>query len=872
MRDEQSSPSWHSLRVDEIIARLGSGVHGLTQLEATTRLARTGANELPPEQGDPAWVLFVRQFKTPLMYIMMGAIVVSYLLGHRSDTIFICAVALSNALVGFWQEHKANRSLRALKRLVKDEARVVRDGIERGVPAAELVPGDILVLRAGDRIPADARVLSCQDARVSEASLTGESRPVTKSTDPVSPDAELGDRTSMFFMGTVMQEGSARALVVETGIRTEYGDIVRLLKETPEEPTPLQRTVASLSKIIGLFIASVVSLIVLEGYLVGRPVDEVFAAALALFVSAIPEGLLPAITIVLALGMRRILKQHGLVRRLAATETLGGVTVICTDKTGTLTEGNMRVERVLADGDDSEVGKKQTQAILRIGALVNDGYIENPKARTEALVVRGNPTEQALLRAAHAAHIDRAALDEAEPQLDMLLFSSERKYAASLRRAGTSDHLYVLGAPEKVLERLAHAPSKAVLTNMEALSKEGYRVVACAQRLVERTTPYHTLEDLAKELTFVGFIVLADPVRADAPRAFAQTARAGIRTVVITGDHKWTAGVVARSVGLAVTDALTLEGHEIESMSDEELRERSRSILLYARVSPRHKLRIVRALQTDGHVVAMFGDGVNDAPALKVADIGVAVGSEVDAVREVADLVLLKSGFKTMVKAVEQGRIIFDNIRRVFLYLIVQDFSQFFLFIGSLAAGLPLPLLPAQLLLVNLVESGLPDLALTTEQEKKGVMTEPPRPPRQSVLDKRSARFMVSVFAISGGIAMIFYVVVLHWSGDIELTRTMVMSLMCLESLFLALSMRSFRRRMFRLDIFSNHWLTGAIAISVVMLLAAVYAEPLQNLLATVPLGPHEWLMVVVTNLVGIILIDTVKTGIFGTHRRIVRT
>lgn len=874
---------WHSPALPDIYKQLASSAEGLSSQEAEIRLKKHGLNELPPGKADPAWKLLISQFNSPLMYIMMGATAVSYLLEHYSDTIFILVVLSSNALVGFWQEHKANRSLRALKNFIKPRARVVRDGAEREVDATHIVPGDIIALRAGERVPADARLIACAGLRTNEASLTGESKAISKTVEPASAEAELGDRTDMVFMGTSIEEGSGRAVVVATGIRTEYGDIVELLKETKEEPTPLQKTVASLSKIIGIFISAIVGAIVLQGYLAGRPFAEIFAAALALFVSAIPEGLLPAITIVLALGMRRILKQKGLVRRLAATETLGGVTVICTDKTGTLTQGKMEVDRILtADGDSSATDLYEAQknslppavALLsRMSLYANDGYIENPEAETGKLVVRGNLTEQALLKFCHRLGMNKANLDSAEPVLDSLLFSSDRKYSASLRESPSkeTDMLYVVGAPERIFERARSVftkegevgmddPSYAdLLSRMEAGVKEGSRMVACAYRAVPREQAYDSLDDLSRDLILVGIIALSDPVRPDAADAFKQTTQAGIRTIVVTGDNKWTATEIARQIGLIIAPEQTLEGHEIEAMSDADLEKRVGTILLYARVSPRHKLRIVRALQKKGEVVAMFGDGVNDAPALKAADIGVAVGTEVDATREVADLVLIDSGLFTVVKAVEQGRIIFDNIRRVFLYLITQDFSQFFLFMGSLALGLPLPLLPAQLLMVNLVESGLPDLALTAEQEKHGVMQEPPRSPKESVLNAQGRRFMFSVFAVSGGIAMCFYWFVLHMTDDINLARTMVMTLMCFESLFLAFSVRSFRRSMFRRDIFSNYWLTGAVGISLCMVLGAIYFEPLQQMLLTVPLTPAQWMIVLATNIVEIVLIDALK-------------
>lgn len=858
---------WHSFDLPEIYSRIGASDRGLSQTQVAERYATYGANELPPEKAEPVWRLFLNQFNSPLMYIMMAAIGISVFMGNAHEAIFILVVMSSNAIVGFYQEHKANQSLRSLKGLIKLRARVIRDDREQEIDAAALVPGDIVILRSGDKVPADGRILELSGLRVNEASLTGESKSIEKKVDVLPSDIEVGDRLNMVFMGTMVEEGSARVIILETGARTEYGDIVTLLKETPEEATPLQRTLATLTKIIGIFIFCAVLVIVGEGFLSGRNFQEVFSASLALFVSAIPEGLLPAITIVLALGMRRILKQKGLVRRLAATETLGGVTVIATDKTGTLTEGKMEVSKIIVSDPAIE------QDMLKIAALSNDAFVENPGADPKEFVIRGTMTEQALLMAAYRGGYDKAKLEKEEPLVDRLFFSSENKYSASLRQTGDGKRrFYVVGAPERVLARSTKAVAvegdfditsdvgQKLVAGMEEAIGKGYRVVGCAVKEVPADATFDSLPELAQNLSLVGFFAISDPVRADVPAAFALTRQAGIRTVVVTGDHKQTALAVTRKVGFDIGEDQVLEGQDIEHLTDEQLRERVRTVSLYARVSPRHKLRIVQAFQHNGEVVAVFGDGVNDAPALKAANIGVAVGTEVDAVREVADVVLLDSGFGTIVKAVEQGRIIFDNIKRVFLYLITQDFSQFFIFMASIMLGLPLPLIAAQLLLVNLVESGLPDLALTLEQEKDGIMDRPPRNPNGSFLDTPARLWMVSIFAVSGTVAMLFYMTMLRVTGgDIALVRTMMTVLMCFESLFLVFAVRSFFRPIWRRDIFGNYTLTLAVAISFMMLAVVVYAAPMQRLFQTVSLTLSEWGYVLVANLIGIFIIDKLK-------------
>lgn len=868
---------WHSLPIDNVWEALDSSPEGLSNVRAADRLKEYGLNELPQKKGESAWKLLLRQFNSPLMYLMMLATGIALFVGHKSDTIFIVVVMISNALVGFYQEYKANESLQSLKSFVKLKARVLRGGLEQEIFVSEIVPGDIVVLRSGDKVPADGRISECNGLKINESSLTGEANPVEKQLSPVAPDTETGDRTCMAFMGTLVEEGFARIVIVETGIRTQYGDIVKMLEETPEEPTPLQRTVASLSKIVGFFISLVVILILIEGYIVGRPFGEIFAVALALFVSAIPEGLLPAITIVLTIGMRRIIKHRGLVRRLASTETLGGVTVICTDKTGTLTEGKMEVQQILV-ANKSEISSIESKEPLSLSArrvlsaaiLSCDAYIENPNDPLDELIIRGRATERAFLKAGMLFNIRKDVLEKEFRAVDTIFFSSDRKYSATLREHSSGENvLYTIGAPEKILEKVTSLQSgdnivgtdslefTELVDRMNTLVGQGYRLIACAYRTLDKAEI--SIGDNIQQLTLIGIIAINDPIRAQVPHAFRQTYRAGIRTVIVTGDHQLTTRAIAEKIGFTIESDEVLEGHQIEEMSDEELREQTKKIRLYARVSPRHKLRIVQAFQDQGEVVAMFGDGVNDAPALKAANIGVAVNTEVDAAREVADIVLLDSGFNTIVKAIEQGRVIFNNIRRVFFYLITQDFSQFFIFLISIGLGLPLPLVAAQLLFVNLVESGLPDLALTTEEDRHGIMNEEPRKPTESIVNRQAIKWMIAAFTISGGIALSFYYLVLNLTGDIEKTRTMVMTLLCMESLFLSLSLRSFKKKIFRKDIFNNRWLTGAIVISFMMILVAIYFKPLQQVLTLTPLSLYEWLVILSANMCEIILIDGFK-------------
>ncbi|TSC94008.1 MAG: calcium-translocating P-type ATPase [Parcubacteria group bacterium Licking1014_1] len=877
--------NWHAISLEKVFAETEGTRDGLASTETTERLKKFGRNTLPQEKPYSKMRLFLSQFNSSLMYILLATVVISLSLKHYSDTIFIAVVLLINTTVGFYQENKANQSLLALKKMVKIRAKVWRNGYEKEIDSEELVVGDVMLLKAGDKVPADGRIIESKGLKINEASLTGESQAVEKN----------AERTNMVFMGTIVEEGRAIIVVVATGINTQIGEIVSFLKETKEHKTPLQKKIAALSKITGAFILSIIFAIVIIGYFTEKSFADIFVASLALAVSAIPAGLLPAITVILVLGMRRIFKQKGLVRKLAATETLGSVTVICTDKTGTLTEGKMQVSHILTStkelmGDsinglakgENVNGVESHISALKIATLVNDAFVENPEDELQEWVVRGRPTDKALLLAGMQSGLNKQELEKQYPVLDRINFESDYKFAAAFcKKDGRHNMLYVIGAPEEIIARsvsldvdskkgkLGTAQANELIKKLEALTQKGLRVVACAHKDYDAETKYQNLTELVDGLSLVGFIALKDPLRKDAKESIAITKKAGIRTVIVTGDHKFTAKVIAEEIGLETKDENIMEGKELETISDDELKEKSKTISIYARVSPRHKLRIVDALQANGEVVAMLGDGVNDAPALKSADIGVAVGSGTDVAKEVADLVLLDDNFKTILKAIEQGRVIFQNIRKVFVYLVVNDFSELFLFLVSMAMGFPLPLLPAQILWINLVESGFPDIALTTEQETKGLMDEKPRNPKESILNKPMKRWMTAIFFITGIDAFLFFIFFWKFTGDIDKTRTMVFVFMCVASLILAFSVRSFQRTIFRKDIFSNRYLVGGVALGFVLLFLSVYFPPLQKLLATQSLSVMEWLIIFSVGLIEISLIEFFKKRIFVANIRV---
>lgn len=881
---------WHSFPVAEIFSETKSGKGGLSSQDADRRLKKYGRNILPQEKPYSKIRLFLGQFHSALMYILLATVVISFLLKHYSDTIFIIVVLLINTIVGFYQENKANQSLSALKKMVRIKAKVLRDGYEKEIDSEELAAGDIVLLKSGDKVPADGRIIESRALKINEASLTGESQAVEKKAAEVLQKlTPLHERTNMAFMGTIVEEGRAMIVVVGTGINTQIGEVVMLLKETKERKTPLQNKIATLSKIVGALILSTIFAIAVIGYFTEKSFADIFVASLALAVSAIPEGLLPTITVILVLGMRRILKQKGLVRKLSATETLGSVTVICTDKTGTLTEGKMQVSHILtstkellsehisgvANGKNAN-GIESHISALKIATITNDAFVENPEAELQEWIVRGRPTEQALLLAGMQAGLNKHELEKQFPVLDRINFESDHKFAAVLVKKNEKQNtLYIIGAPEVIIahsifldvdggkEKLGVAADNKLMAKLDALAKKGLRVLACAHKDYDANTKYKNLAELVEEMSLVGFIALKDPLRQDAKDSIVITQKAGIRTVIVTGDHKLTAKAIAEEIGIQTKNENIIEGSELETISDDELKKKAKHISIYARVSPRHKLRIVAALQANGEIVAMLGDGVNDAPAIKSADIGVAVGSGTDVAKEVADLVLLDDNFKTIVQSVEQGRVVFENIRKIFVFLVADDFSELFLFLFAIAAGFPLPLLPAQILWINLVEDGFTGITLTAEQETKGVMNEKPRNPKEPILNRPLKQWMTAIFFISGLAAFLSFLLFLSFTGDLHKTRTLVFALMCIDSLIFAFSVRSFKKTVFRTDIFSNHYLVGGVSISFLLLVGAVYLPPLQKLLATQPLGAAEWLAIFCISAAEILLIEFSKKIIF---------
>ena len=840
---------WYQLKISDVLYRLKSSRTGLSEKEARKRLSKNGINRISEDKPVSKIKMLLTQFNNVLVYIVLIAVGVSIFLRHWGDAIFILAVVLINTLVGFFQEYKADKTIWEMKKLVARVTTVIRDGKIKLVNAFHVAVGDVIILKAGDAIPADARIIQSDNLKIDEASLTGESYPVSKNKNMLAKQVPYADQDNMVFAGTLVAEGVGKAVVTAVGENTEFGKIVELVGDVKKRKTALQKKIADLSLILGGVILSLVVVILIAGMSRGHSAYDIFMASVALAVSVIPEGLLPAITIILVIGMRRILKKKALIKKLSATETLGGVTTICLDKTGTLTEGKMRVGQIIA---------KDKIRILQIASLVGEAFVENMDGDLSKWIIRGRATDKALLESAMESGISPKDLQQRFREEASVLFDSKIKYALRIfyDKQKKEYVLFALGAPEILLEKAGNlqisgvyqeainSKKQEILQCIEEFAGRGLRLIACGQKSLGKKLPKDSIEKLFEDISFMGIIPLKDPLRKDAAYTMRIALKAGIKPVIVTGDHKLTALAIAKEIDFHVKNNEILEGEDVSKMSDKDLTKIVKKIKLCTRISPADKLRIVRALQSNGEIVAMTGDGVNDAPALKCADIGIALGSGTDVAKEAADVILLDDSFKVIVNAIEEGRTIFENIRKVLIYLVADDSSELLLFLACLAFAFPLPLLPIQILWINIVEDGLPDVALTTEQKEKEFMLDKPRDPKEKLLN-RQLKWWVAIIACATFISA-FLIFLLFWkfTGDIVKTRTIVFTLMSLDSLVFAFSVRSFRQGIINSKMFNNHWLNGAVLISLILLIGSLYIPFVQNITQTVAIGAFEWAVI----------------------------
>jgi len=869
-KDLEKEIAWHSISWKEAVSKLGTSEReGLDHLEVVERHRKFGRNLLPEEKPLSKLKIFLEQFKSPLMYILVIAGLAVLMFKDYTDFVVILGAILLNSVVGFFQENKASDALRQLKKVVKISSEVIREGNKKLIDSMDLAKGDILILNPGDKVGADARIIDSDNLKINEMALTGEWLAAEKNSKVLQESTSLADRDNMVYMGTIVEDGKAKAVVTATGVNTEIGKIAQLVYKTKEEKTPLQKKISHLSKIIGLVIVSICFVIFIEGIITGNSFLDMFTIAVAVSVAAIPEGLPVATTVILAIGMQNILKKKGLVRRLSSAETLGSTSIIATDKTGTLTKGEMQVNEIITQS------KAEDLLALKIAVMCSEAFIENPEDAMDKWVVRGRPTDKALLLAGMQAGINKKMLENKMEKLAQIPFNSINKFLAKAFSTGKKhDTLYISGAPEKLLKMskfivkggeeyaMTSEKEEEIRLDLDNLTSKGLRVVAVALKDIK------SLKGLTDNLVFVGLIALKDPLRKEASKAIRTVQEAGMRPIIVTGDHRLTATAVAKEIGMDVSEENILEGRDLDNLSDEEFYKIVESVNVYARVEPVHKMRIIQAWQDKGEVIAMTGDGINDAPALKKADIGVALGSGTEVAKEISDLVLLSDNFNVIVAAVEEGRAIVDNIRKVITYLLSSSFTETILIGLGLLFGFPLPVTAAQILWVNLIEDGLPDIALAFEPKEKDIMKQKPRGHKVRLLN---SEMKTIIFIISIITDMFLFVIFLGYvrfsSNSIEHIRTVIFVALALNSLLYVFSCKSLRKNIWHINPFSNKFLLLAWAFGVIALMSAVYLPFLQSLLRTEPLFFIDWIIVFVLSIIQVILIEITKFIFIVRHK-----
>ena len=858
------TPPWHLLESWQTAAWLKvDPEQGLTHEEASERQAIHGPNAIPEQQGRGPLRMFFGQFADFMIIVLILAGVISGLIGEFTDTIAIVVIVVLNALIGFVQEYRAEKAVAALKRMASASAQVLRGGELLTVPAKELVPGDLVMLEAGNIVPADLRLLEVARLKVEEAALTGESLPVEKMNVLVRElDSPLGDRSNMAYKGTIATYGRGAGIVIATGAKTELGKIAELLRQGKEGKTPLQKRLASFGQRLALLVLAICAIIFGVGLLRGEPPILMLLTAISLAVAAIPEALPAVATVSLALGARRMVQKNALIRRLPAVETLGSVTFICSDKTGTLTQNRMRAEAFYFNGAMQEgLGEPCPPGLLRALALNNDARVD------KAGQLVGDPTEIALYEAARQAGVEGAAIAAVSPRLDEIPFDSERKLMTTLHREQDGCAVYVKGAPEALLPRCVsqwHASgaqalqAERLLAIAEQMAADGLRVLAFGCRSLEAPPAEFTTEAVECELCLLGLVGLLDPPRPEAAEAVNLCQSAGITPVMITGDHPATARAIAIRLGIADAGSPVLTGPELARLSPEAFAKQVESVRLYARVAPEQKIKIVKALQAQGEFVAMTGDGVNDAPALRAANIGVAMGKiGTDVAREASHMVLLDDHFATIVTAVREGRRIFDNIRKFIKYTMTSNSAEIWTLFLAPFLGLPIPLLPIHILWINLVTDGLPGLALAVEPEERGIMQRPPRPPQESIFAGGMWQHILWVGLLMGGMSLFaqgwaIHTGTSHW-------QSMVFTVLTLSQMGHVLAIRSEFDSLLRQGLFSNLPLLGATTLTFAMQMAVLYVPALQPIFKTEALSLDELLFCLVLSSVVFVAVEIEK-------------
>ena len=897
--------NWYQLSGKEIFEHLKTSELGLTEEEVKQRLKKYGPNKIAEEEKINKLKILLHQFTSPLIYILLIAGVVTILLKEYIDSGVIFAVVILNAIIGFVQEYKAEKSARALKKMVVPKARVIRDGKEKEVNSEELVPGDIVLLASGMKVPADIRLIHTIELKIDESMLTGESVPVEKITTPIKQEnLPPGDQKNMAFMGTIVVSGRAKGVVVKTGERTILGKIAKEVKELTGVRAPLQDKIESFAKTIAFIVLGASVVLFLIGLLIGESAKYMFMTVVGAAVATVPEGLPIAVTVALAVGVIRMARQNAIIRKLTAVETLGSITVIGSDKTGTLTKNEMTVKlaydgehiyeftgsgydpsgEVLCEGIslknlDPEL-KANLYTLLRIGLLCNESdiYEENGFYKVD-----GDPTEGALIVSAMKAGLNKEEEKEKYPQIAIIPFESERGYMATLHRHKGKKYIFVKGAPEKIIDmcskdiygnEINEIKRKEILHVASNFAKEGLRVLAFAFKEADHELEELTCKDvecpgIASNLIFAGLQGMIDPPRPEVKEAIEECKKAGIRVVMITGDHAITAKAIAQKLGIVDEKAEVLTGRELEGMTDEELFEKVKTVNVYARVSPQHKLRITQALVKPGEIVAVTGDGVNDAPALKAAHVGVAMGrTGTDVAKEAADMIIADDNFASIFSAVKEGRIVFDNIRKVTFFLIPTGVAAILSILVAVIMGTPIPYVPAQLLWINLVTNGIQHVALAFEPGEKGIMERPPRDPKEPIMSRLLwERTVIVGLLISVGVVYNFQLA-LNEGPSLEKARTVAVTTMVFFQFFQAWNSRSELQSIFKISPFTNPLLFFSLIAAFFAQLSVIYVPTLQWIFRTEPITMSEWLQILMVSATVVLVVEIDKWIRRRAHRK----
>lgn len=867
---------WYNKTADTCISELGSDkVNGLTNDKAYELLEKNGRNELTQKKKKSLLSKIIDQFKDPMILILLAACGLSVAAGEITDSFIIIAIVILNTILSLSQEGKAEKAIEALQKMASPMAKVYRDGKYIQIPSAEIVVGDIVELETGDIIPADLRLIDSYNLKIDEASLTGESVPVEKFADKVyEGDIEIGDRENMAFSSTIVSYGRGKGLVIGTGANTEIGKIATTLDSFEEEETPLQRKLAGLSKSLGLITIAVCILVFGVGILYKQPFLLMFLTAISLAVAAVPEGLPAIVTIVLSLGMTRMAKKNAIVKKLLAVETLGTTTVICSDKTGTLTQNEMTVKKLFVNGkvydvegtgyepvgnvllNDSVVDYTNEEEMLilsKISTLVNDAKLE---VHDEMYKMIGDPTEGALLTFSEKLKITKADLNDAFERVGEIPFDSDRKMMTTFNRGFLGGNVVssTKGAPDIVIDNckyilingkeeiLTDELRTDILKQNSNFAKSALRVLAFAYRKFDSVPENASTENTEREMVFVGLMGMIDPARPEAREAIKQCKSAGIIPIMITGDYLETAVAIAKDLGILEDESKAIMGRELNKMSEEEIREVVKTTRVFARVSPENKVQIVTALKENGHIAAMTGDGVNDAPAIKKADIGVAMGiTGTDVAKNTSDVILTDDNFATIVSAVHEGRIIYSNIKKFVSFLLSCNVGEILIVLISILINIPVPFIPIQLLWLNLVTDSFPALALGVEKGEEDIMSVPPRDPKESILDKKTMALIISqAVAITVATLGSYYYGLQHYPDHIEGARTVAFFTLITSELLRSYSVRSDKYTVFHIGIFSNKTLVYGTLLSFFMMLCVIYIPFLQTYFKTVSLGIKE--------------------------------